>query len=98
MRAFGKRTMDVGQHRSCILVSKNDIDILSSVQQALNECRMQVGQELSTAVYDMDSSDTDRFWPAELHHQLHDESQDHNSAEELTTLTIPEWLNQYSRH
>ena len=97
--AYGRRAKIGGWHRSCIFVHRKDFELLDTVQQAIDACRMALGQDLSTVVYEMDDpvDDGDWFWPDTEQQQLQDELREEKSAEELATLSIPEWLEQYAK-
>lgn len=92
VRAHGKHAAGTGQYRSCIFLPfDSDNDVINIARQALEDCRMQLG-EISTRV-NLD----EWFWEAEERHQQHNERRGGTSENNLTTLSTTEWLGCYGR-
>jgi methionine-S-sulfoxide reductase len=95
IRAYGKRSVDTGQHRSCIVLADRDSKFVIAIRKALDDHAKKLGQELSTVLYEMDGSNGKPwFWPAEEHFQ-HISGEDMTSRDESTTLSIREWMDKY---
>lgn len=88
VRAHGKHAQGIGQYRSCIFVS--DDDMKAAANAALEDCRLQLNKELST-----DLHAATHFWPAEERHQRHDERRD--PSVDRSTLPVTEWLKEYGK-
>ena len=88
VRAHGKHAQGIGQYRSCIFVSNDDLK--ASANAALDDCRLQLNKELSTEL-----CDATNFWPAEERHQRHDERR--NPTVDRSTLPVTEWLKVYGK-
>jgi methionine-S-sulfoxide reductase len=98
IRAYGKRTVDIGQHRSCIVLADRDSKFVIAIRKAIDDHAKKQKQELSTTLYEMDGSNGKPwFWPAEERFQHFDEPQKLKSRDESITLSIPEWIDEYAR-
>jgi peptide methionine sulfoxide reductase msrA/msrB len=98
IRAYGKRSVDTGQHRSCIVLADRDSKFVIAIRKALEEHAKKLGQDLSTTLYEMDGSNGKRwFWPAEVQFQSFDDPLGPGGLDGSATLSIPEWLDEYAR-
>ncbi|KAL7581361.1 hypothetical protein ACA910_021956 [Epithemia clementina (nom. ined.)] len=112
VRAHGKHAIGIGQYRSCIFLSTNQLE--SMAWQAISDCQRELasGREVVTEVQVMKDTIPPWFWPAEEHHQRHDERKrdgiiasassaggfhDGDAQAMTATLTVTEWLNHYGR-
>jgi peptide-methionine (S)-S-oxide reductase len=94
VRAHGKRAQGTGQYRSCVFVQNSQA--AQSAKEAIADCQAQLQKDLSIALCVMEERLDDWFWTAEDRHQKHEERRNGNKAE-TATLTINEWLAEYSR-
>jgi len=107
VRAHGKHAVNTGQYRSCIFVTNNELEKVA--RDCLEQCRRQLGKDLSTDIRLMQQSDTDTVarefgqgwcWKAEDRHQRHDEITQRKLSrknDKPTTLVPTRWLEVYGR-
>ena len=100
VRAHGKHALRTGQYRSCIFVT--DAESERVARERLQECRQQLGKELSTEIRRMQQQQHQKFgqgwcWRAEDRHQRHDERKMEKSDASPMVSSATEWLNKYGR-
>jgi len=109
VRAHGKHALYIGQYRSCIFVTGAETEQVA--RDCLEQCRRQLGKDLSTEVRPMgqqaaqqtDDTETGDFgqgwcWRAEDGHQRRDERiKGKSDAASPSVFSAIEWLNEYGR-
>mmetsp|Transcript_27549 Transcript_27549/g.64651 ORF Transcript_27549/g.64651 Transcript_27549/m.64651 type:complete len:615 (-) Transcript_27549:395-2239(-) len=100
VRAHGKHALHTGQYRSCIFVTDAEIDRVA--HECLDNCRQQLGKNLSTQIQRMNQQQHQKFgegwcWRAEDRHQRHDERVKGKSNVPRMLSSATEWLNEYGR-
>lgn len=92
VRSHGKRAQKTGQYRSCIFVYDKELELVAT--SAISDCTKQLAKQISTEIkYHSKES----FYVAEDRHQRHDERVKSRCDKDLITLTLPQWLQVYSR-
>ncbi len=95
VRAHGKQSAGTGQYRSCIVITKPELERIA--HEAVRDCSLHLGKELGTEIRLVDADSSQLFWRAEDYHQRHHERRRDLSASNLSTLSAVDWLSQYGR-
>jgi methionine-S-sulfoxide reductase len=96
VRAHGKHAAGTGQYRSCVFVITAELEQIA--QEAIHDCKVQLGKDLSTEVRRMEVDLSRWFWRAEEYHQRHDERrEDRSDVTDVSTLSPEKWLSQYGK-
>lgn len=92
-RAHGKHAAETGQYRSIIVLEN---EMAEEAMEILQNCRHQLGKDLSTKVVITDDV-TSSFFAAEDRHQRHEEKMFSKGVLDLCTVSLTDWVDQYGR-